>query len=499
MKSRTGRQILLDALLSQGVTTLFCGPEAPDSLPDMARKARLRVVCCRQEAAAGFMAEALGRLTGRAGVCYVRRGPGAAQAAVAVHMSAESSSPLLLLAEQVAAQSLGRGAAGEIDLRLMFGAPVAKWAVQADKARDLPRLLREALETAGSGRPGPVAVALPENVLDETSEFSLPQLQPPVHFGPRPNDLKRLMGLMAEAEKPLAIVGGGGWSADSSAAFAVFCASLDLPVLTGWGRGEVFPAAHDCYVGSLGPGADPALLARAAEADLLLAVGTRLGERTTQGYEFPALPEPKQRVIHVYPEASELNRVYPTALAIHAGVADFASALKTLPPHQTRSRPWRAELRALYTAWLARRDAVSRDIAGLLPADAVVINDTGSGWPDLDCSRPRRLLCSFAANTGYGLPAAIAAGLVWPERQIISFIDEAGFFKAATELDTARREKTHAVFVVLCGRQGTGDALRLAKAGGIVAEAASAAEFPSAFKRALAAGEPALMVLDRGT
>jgi acetolactate synthase-1/2/3 large subunit len=332
MKKRSGGNILIESLRAHGVKKIFCVPGESylDALDALSGANDIKTVTCRQEGGAAFMAEAYAKLTGHAGICFVTRGPGACNAAIGVHTAMQDSTPMILLVGQVGREMRGREAFQEIDYRQMFKPPISKWAVEIENVADIPQVMQQAFETAESGRPGPVVVALPEDMLCEESDVEILYPQPRAHFAPQHHDIMKLREILQSAERPLVIVGGGSWKEGAIRAFEKFCASNHLPVVASFRRQDAFANDHDSYVGVLGTTVDAGLLKEVAAADVILAVGTRLGEIATQGYDIIKPGTPVQKLIHVYPEASELNRVYQSALAIHSTVEEFAKAVENL-------------------------------------------------------------------------------------------------------------------------------------------------------------------------
>ena len=448
---RTGGQILVDALVAQGAGLAFCVPgesylEVLDAAVD---RPGLRLVTCRQEGGAAFMAEAYGKLTGRPGICMVTRGPGACNAAIGVHTAFQDSTPMILLVGQVARDQMEREAFQEIDYRRMFG-NVAKWAAEIDSAARIPEFVARAWRAAISGRPGPVVLALPEDMLREGAEVADPGPVTPVQAHPGAADMDRLADLLARARRPLAIAGGSGWSDGSAALLRAFAEAWDLPVACSFRRQDLMHNASPCFAGDLGTGPNPALLERVRAADLILAVGTRLGEIATQGYTLLAPPKLRQTLAHVHADAGELGRVYQPDLAIHAAPGPFAAAAALLtPPAALPWAGWREGARHDYQAWqvpqpwdgpldLGRIMLWLRD---RLPADAVVTNDAGnfSGWGHrfLRYGRPGRQLGPTSGAMGYAVPSAVGAKIAEPHRMVLALVGDGGFLMTGQEIATA--------------------------------------------------------------
>jgi len=531
--SRTGARALVQALRRNGIDMVFAVPGESylavlDALYD--EREAVRLIVCRQEGGAAFMAEAYGKLTGRPGVCLVTRGPGACNAAIGVHVARQDSTPMLLVMGQVARPHLGREAFQEIDPPAVFGS-MAKWAAQVDDPGRIPEAVSRAVHTALQGRPGPVVLAVPEDVLRADTAVPDPDAAVPARAHPDPAALARLGDALAAAERPVGIVGGGGWSAAARADLSAFAGAWRLPVATAFRRADYMDNEHPCYAGDLGLGPNPALAERVRRADLLLAVGARLGEVTTSGYALVAAPRPAQRLIHVHADPAELGRVYRPDVAVNADSGAFLAAARALPAPGVPPR-WATETeraRAEYLAWQAPQPGpgalqLGEIVAWLrdrLPADAIVCNGAGNyagwlhryyryrGW--------RSQLAPTAGSMGYGVPAAVAAGLVHPERVVVSVNGDGCFLMNGQELATAVQYGVAIVVLVVDnGMYGTirmhqeraypgrvyGTALTnpdfaaLARAHGALGETvARTAEFAPAFERALAARRPALLHL----
>ena len=389
--TRTGGQVVADHLVAQGVTTAF-GVAGESFLPVLdaiwQRRDRLRFVPARHEATASHMAEAWGKLTGRPGVCLVTRGPGAAHAAVGVHTAAQDSTPLLLLVGQVRREHRGREAFQEVDLAALF-APIARWAVEVERADDLPAVLARAWEAMLGDRPGPVVVALPEDVLREQTDAGDVPLIIPTWREPEADDVDYLHGLVADAERPLIVVGGPRWLQGTGDALAAWAQASGVPVAAQFRRQDRIDNASPAYVGDLGLGCNPALEARVAEADLVVLLGGRFGEIPSGGYaRLPVEPRAGRRLVHVHADPAELGRVWQPDLGIAAAAPLVVAGLAALGPlDPAPRRGWAAELRADYAAWsepaprgLAGVDlgAVVAHLRDALPADAVVANGAGN-------------------------------------------------------------------------------------------------------------------------
>jgi acetolactate synthase I/II/III large subunit len=420
----------------------------------------IRLITCRQEGGAAFMAEAYGKLTGRPGVLLVTRGPGACNASIGIHTAFQDSTPMVVLVGQVARHQLDREAFQEVDFRKMF-APLAKGVAQIDLAERVPELINQAFQVATSGRPGPVVLALPEDMLRDRRAAAVVGPYRPVRAHPGAADLAELRRLLAAAERPMMLVGGGGWSNEACRDINRFAQDNDLPVCCSFRRQDILDNRLPCFVGDLGTGASPSLVARIKEADLLLAVGARIGEITSQSYTLLGIPDPGKMLIHVYAGAEELGRVFRPSLAILSGMPEFAAAAAALPPVASpRWSPWREAARAEYEAGLVPSASggpldlgeIMGWLRNRLPDDAIVTSDAGnfSGWPNrfLQYRRPGRQLGPTSGAMGYGVPAAVAAKLVHPDRMVVGFCGDGGFMMTGQELATAALEGTGPVILL---------------------------------------------------
>jgi len=530
---RTGGEIVVANLLAQGVDLAFGVPGESylavlDALADTA--GRLRFIVCRQEGGAAYMAETYGKLTGRPGIAFVTRGPGATNAGIGVHTALQDSTPMLLFVGQVGGDMVDREAFQEVDYRRMYGS-VAKWVAQIDRAVRIPEYIAHAFRVAMSGRPGPVVLALPEDMLTSRAVTSDAPCVDPVDSAPPPAAIAAAHAMLAAATRPLVIVGGSRWSTEARAALADFARANRLPVACAFRRQELFDHRDPHYAGDVGIAVDPSLAARVREADVLLVLGERLGEMTTGGYTLLDVPVPRQRLIHVHPSPDELGRVYQPALPIAATPLTFLAAMAALPPLAVPA--WQAQLESIgaaRAAWRAPRPVPGdvdlwRIVLWLderLPANAIVTNGAGNYTTWLHrLYRYRSLgsqLAPYSGAMGYGVPSAVAAKLVHPQRPVVSWNGDGCFLMNGQELATAVQYDLGIVFVVIDnGMYGTirmhqerrhpgrvsGTSLRnpdfaaLARAYGVLGETVeSTAQFVPAFERALAsadAGIPALL------
>jgi acetolactate synthase I/II/III large subunit len=343
MSSRTGGKLLVDQLKIHGVDTAFCVPgESYLAVIDAFYGAReqMRLIVCRQEGGAAFMAEAYGKLTGKPGICLVTRGPGATNASIGVHTAYQDSTPMILFIGQVGGDVAEREAFQEMDYRRMYG-QMSKWVAQIDRAERIPEMLSHAFHVTVSGRPGPVVLALPEDML--ASRVATADGRPYVRIKAHPGtlDLERMHEMLSAARRPLVILGGGDWSSGACNDIKAFIEANNLPAACSFRRQDLLDNRHPNYAGDVGIGINPALARRIREADLVLAIGPRLGEMTTGGYTLFPIPNPDQGFVHVHPGAEELGRVYRADLMINAGMAEFAAAASKLPAvDSTRWRDW---------------------------------------------------------------------------------------------------------------------------------------------------------------
>ncbi len=542
MQERTGGQLVVDQLAANGIEAAFCVPgESYLAVLDALYDTETRLITCRHEAGAANMAVAYGKLTGRPGVCLVTRGPGATQASVGVHTAAQDSAPLLLLVGQVGRRVRGRESFQELDVPAVFG-PMAKWAAEADDPARLPELLARAFEVATSGRPGPVVLALPEDVLAATARVADARPARPVAPGVAPAALARLRELLGGARRPLVIAGGPGWTEAAAADLRAVAEASRLPVAASWRSQDVLDNRSPSYVGDLGVSTNPALAERVRAADLVVAVGPRLGEITTGGYRLLEAPVPRQRLVHVHPGLAELGRLYQPDLAVNAAVAPFLAAWRSVPP--VRGDAWAAWTEAArfnYQAWVRpwpadgpARPGASPAAPGLvdlgqalamlrerLPDDAILASGAGnySIWLHrfFQFRRHGTQLAPKSGAMGFALPAALAAKVVHPRRTVVAVTGDGDFLMCGHELATAVQHRLEVVVLVVDnGMYGTirmhqeraypgrviatdlqnPDFAALAEAYGAAGETVAAtADLPAALDRAFAAGRPAVLAL----
>jgi len=463
MDARPGGKILIDQLEIQGVERIYCVPGESylAALDALYNHPTITTVVCRQEGGAAMMAEAEAKLTGRPGIAFVTRGPGATNAAAGVHIAFQDSTPMLLLIGQVGRDASDREAFQEVEFRQMF-APLAKWTAQIERAERIPEYISRAFHVAMSGRPGPVVLALPEDMLVEEASVAdaAPALKVGAQFGP--GDLAEIAEMLEHAQRPLLLLGGGGWTGQASADIQSFAEHYDLPVACVFRCQDYFDNHHPNYIGDVGIGINPKLAERVREADLVIAIGPRLGEMTTSGYTLLDVPDPKQKLIHIHASAGELGRVYRPALAVNAASPAAASALASLKAK--RSEPWSKWREAGRNDYLAniepqetpgdvKMEKIVRWLSETLPRNAIIANGAGNyaGWLAryYQYSPYRTQLGPTSGSMGYGLPGAIAAKLVYPERTVVAFAGDGCFLMTSQELATAVQYRL-AIVIIVC-------------------------------------------------
>ena len=456
MSSRTGARLLVDQLLIQGVNHAFTVPGESflavlDALYDS--RDMVKLIVNRHESGATFMAEAYAKLTGQPGVAFVTRGPGATNAAIGVHVAHQDSSPLILFIGQVGNDFVEREAFQEIDYRRMFG-QMTKWVAQIDRADRVPEFVARAFQVATSGRAGPVVLALPEDMQSVKAEVGDALCHQPVLGAPSDMQIAALRRLLGRAQRPLVILGGFGWTPAACDNFKRFAEANYLPVACAFRFQDLFDNRHPNYIGDVGVGINPKLAQRIKDADLILAIGPRLGEMTTSGYTLLDAPVPAQTLIHVHPGAEELGRVFQAQLMINSGLAQFASRLAMMVPIE--EPPWRETVtsaRDELEAWQQRPAVYAHGdppldlweamqiLSRAIPPDAIIANGAGNfaTWAHRfwRYSGLRTQIAPTAGAMGYGVPAAIAAKIAAPERTVIALAGDGDFLMTGQELATA--------------------------------------------------------------
>lgn len=531
LQARTGAQILVDALKIHGARMAFGVPGESylavlDALHDA--KSHIPFINCRNEGGAANMAEAYGKLTGEPGLLFVTRGPGASNATIGLHTAQQDSTPMIMFIGQVGSDFTDREAFQEVDYRRVYGS-MTKWVAQIDRADRMAEYISHAYHTAVSGRPGPVVLALPEDMLTQTATVPDGERYKRIAAHPGPADLRRLREMLARAERPLVILGGSGWTEQACADLRAFAEANELPVATGFRRAYLYDNRLPNYVGDVGIGINPALAARVKSADLLLVIGSRMGEMASSGYTLLDVPRPRQQLVHVMSGAEELGRVYQAELPINSGMPEFAAALRGLPTIERRPWvEWKEGARADYEQWLVPGTmpgaldlgAVVAHLRKRLPPGAIVTNGAGnfSGWVHRfhQYTGLGTELAPTSGAMGYGLPAAVAAKLVHPDRIVVSVAGDGDFQMNCQELGTAMQYGAAVVHLIVNnGMYGTirmhqereypervsgtslvnPDFVALARAYGLHGEVVEAtAQFEAALERALAS--PTGAVLD---
>ena len=527
---RTGGEILIDALRINGVERAFCVPgesylAALDALHDA--KEDIELIVCRQEGGATYMAEAYAKLTGKPGIAFVTRGPGATNASVGIHTAFQDSTPMILFIGQVASDQVEREAFQEVDYRRMFG-QMAKWVVQIDDVARIPELVSQAFHRAVNGRPGPVVVALPEDMLTDHASVSDVPAHKKIEISAGAEQLQELTELVKQAERPVVMLGGSGWDKQAVADMEAFCTANNLPVATSFRCQDLFNNALSNYAGELGTSANPKLIQSIKDSDLLLVIGARIGEMTSAGYTMVNIPVPDQKLIHVHSGAEELGRVYYPTLPINATMAAFAKQLRALGKiGSDKWASWTAELNKNYNDNLqhapipgnVQMGEIMQWMRANLPEDTIMTTGAGNytAWPHrfYQYKTFRTQLGATNGSMGYGVPAAIAAKLTDRDRTVIAFAGDGCFMMNGQELATAMQYDARVVFIVVNnGMYGTirmhqertypgrvsGTALAnpdfaaLAQAYGLHGEVVeNTDEFFPAFERSVASGKPALI------
>ena len=530
-QQRHGGRILADALVAQGIDHVFEVPgesflDALDGLYDVDNK--LKLITCRFEAGAVNMAEAYGKLTGRPAAAFVTRGPGACHGAIGVHVAFQDSTPMLLFVGQIPHEDTGRDAFQEVDYRQMF-APLAKWVTQIDHTHRIPEVIAHAVDVATSGRPGPVVIALSEEMQRIMVDVpDLPRAQVSVAF-PDPAALTQMRDMIAQAKKPIALVGGSCWSAEGRAALHRFLIDNKLPVATGFRRQAHFDGTTDNFIGDVGVGSDPGLLGKMKEADLIVAIGSRLGDAVTQGYTLLDMAGATP-IIQILPDGAEIGRVFRPALGIVSDLNTFAIAAAALDPIAKPGwTAWTKDLRSLREAQRAvpnyegtlNLGTAMRELETMLAPDAIVTTDAGNfaGWATrfLNFGENQRYIGPTNGAMGYSVPAAIGAKITFPDRMVVAMVGDGGFMMTGQEIATAFHHGVAPIILVFNnGMYGTirmhqerhhpfrvsGTALTnpdfakfIEAFGGHGEVVTETAQFAPAFRRAVESGKPALIEL----
>ena len=463
--SRSGGQILVDALKIHGVDTAFGVPgESYLDVLDALHDSDIRFIINRQEGGAAFMAEAYGKMTGKPGICFVTRGPGATNASIGVHTAYQDSTPMILFIGQVGNDFTDREAFQEIDYRRMFG-QMAKWVTQIDRADRIPEYMARAFQVATSGRPGPVVLALPEDMLIAIAAVADTKRYTPVQASPSSAQIDTLRSMLAEAKRPVVLLGGATWNAQACMDLARFAEANALPVGCTFRFQDLLDNAHPNYIGDVGIGINPKLAARVRDADLLIAIGPRLGEMTTSGYSLLASPVPKQRLVHFHADAEELGSVYQAELMINSGAPQACAMLAAMVPVDASA--WagsvseaRAELAAyqeqppIFQDGLAPLDLwqVVQQLQAAVPKDTIITNGAGNyaSWAHrfYRYGGMRTQLAPTNGAMGYGVPAGVAAKIIDPQRTVVTFAGDGEYMMNGQELATAVQYKAGVLIIV---------------------------------------------------
>ena len=529
LTERTGGQLIVDCLQAQGVDHVFCVPgESYLAVLDALHDASINVTVCRQEGGAVMMADASARLNGRPGIAMVTRGPGATNASAGIHIAEHDSVPLILFVGQIETGMKERGAFQEMDYKAYFGS-TAKWVTEITDPARVPEIISRAFHVAMQGRPGPVVIALPEDMLVATAHVAAGPRVEAIETWPGQTQMAELQKMLWAAKRPIAILGGSGWSEKARASMIRFAERFDLPVATSFRRAMLFDGDHPNYAGEIGIGPNPKLKARIEGADLVLLIGGRMAEMPSQAYTLFDIPVPKQKLVHVHADAEELGRVYHPTLGIHASPRAFAAALETLQPPQTIA--WAEARKTAREDFLAWTDIIPtvpgafqigeavRWLRDRIPHDTVITNGAGNYaiWPGRFL-RFRNYGTQVAPNSGsmgFGVPAAVGAKRAFPYRMVIAFAGDGCFLMNGQEFATAvQYDLPIIVIVVDNGIYGTirmhqereypgrisatqlknPDFAAYARAfGGHGETVRKTDEFAPAFERAVASGKPAIL------
>ncbi|TMM49066.1 thiamine pyrophosphate-binding protein [Qipengyuania marisflavi] len=455
-------RLLVDCLIEQGCDRVFTVPGESflQVLDALGQQDTVEVVTCRQEGGVAFMACADGAMTERPGVAFVTRGPGATNASIGVHVAMQDSQPMILFVGDVDSGMRDREGFQEVDFAAFFG-PICKWAARIDDADRIPEYIARAYATAISGRPGPVVLALPEDMLSRATEAQpRARMERPAQ-APCPDAMQAMMAMLGDAASPVAIIGGAGWSAKAREHFQLFAERLGIPVATAFRRQDAIAPTSQVYAGNLGYGTNPKLVERVKNADLILAVGARLGEATTDGYTVPPLSDADRKLVHIHPDPEELNRVYAADLAICADMGEFAESAALWDDDTVLSFDAGAQAHAEWESWATAHPADHTLDMGqavtfmrdTLPADTIICNGAGNfaGWWHRYwryAGFPSQLAPTCGAM-GYGVPAAVAAALRFPDRTVVAVAGDGDFLMNGQELATAVQHDANLIVIVV--------------------------------------------------
>jgi acetolactate synthase-1/2/3 large subunit len=525
----SGGQILISSLVQQGVEHVFCVPgESYLAALDAMHDSSIKVTVCRQEGGAAMMAEAAGKLTGRPGICFVTRGPGATNASPGIHIAAQDSTPLILFVGQVERGMREREAFQEVDYKQFFGG-MAKWVAEIDDPSRIQEFVSRAFHVATSGRPGPVVLSLPEDVLTETVTAKPVDGWRQIETHPGPAEISEFIELLNSSQRPFAILGGSRWSSEAVRSMERFAERHGIAVGTSFRRHALFDPGHPCYAGEVGVGINPKLKQRIQESDLILLLGGRLSELPSSSYTLLDIPQPSQKFVHVHPGTEEIGRVYRPHLGINASPTAFAAAIDRVG-HQPapRATGWLNQARADYLEWseqppanpgAVQIGAIVQWLRQALPDDSIVTTGAGNyaGWVQrfFLFRKFGTQLAPTSGSMGYGIPAAVAAKRLYPDRTVVAFAGDGCFLMNGQEFATAVQYQLPIIVIVVNnGMYGTirmhqereyperivatnlvnPDFAQYARAFGGHGETVNATEqFASAFDRARASKKPAII------
>ena len=528
---RTGGQIIVDCLRLHGVNTVFCVPGESylatlDAFYDVQEE--IKLVVCRQEGGVSNMAEAWGKMTGKPGIGFVTRGPGATNASIGIHTAQQDSTPLILFIGQIARDMSEREAFQEVDYRRMFG-EMTKWVAQIENAARIPEMISRAFHVATSGRPGPVVLALPEDMQTERAVADAGRSCRATQAYPGNSDMEVFRKMLADARKPLVLAGGGGWTQKACNDLTTFAEANTLPVATAFRRQDLMDNRHPCFAGVVGLGINPKLKNRLDDTDLLIVLGTQLGEIVSGGYTYFTFPKPKQTMVHIAAGVDEIDKVYQADLGINAGMAEFCAAATDLPPVDT---PWSGETKAAHEDYVAfstpaempgnvNYSEIISWLSDNLPEDAIITNGAGNYtvWVHrfFRYKQYGTQLAPQSGAMGYGVPSGVAAGIRHPDRVVVSFNGDGCFQMNGLEIGTAVQYGTKTIFIVVNnGMYGTirmhqethypkrksgtdlynPDFAALARSYGAIGETVTTtSDFADVFERCCAANGPSLIEL----
>lgn len=525
---RHGGNLLIESLVALGARTSFGVPgESFLAALDAMHESDHRFVLCRQEGGAAFMAAAWGKLTGQPGVCFVTRGPGATNAAIGVHTAMQDSSPMILFVGQIGTDQREREAFQEVNYRAVFGT-MAKWVAEIDHVERIPEMVSRAWSVALSGRPGPVVLALPEDMLSALTQVpALTRGAVPMEAAPSGEALEAARGVLAGAKQPLILMAGANWSAEGRAGVQTFAEGSDIPVVCGFRYQDQFDNFSRCYAGEAGVGMPENVKRLIREADVILALNVRFGEMMTDAWSLLEVPVPAQRIVHVHSSAEEIGKIYQPEVGVHAGHNNFA---KLLVPVAGDWADWRERARAAFEAGFdldplpspVDMGAVTAHLRDVLPDDVILTNGAGNFavWPNkfFRFGAQARLLAPQSGAMGYGVPAAVAACVAHPKRRVVCFAGDGDFQMNGQELATARQAGAAPVILIVNnGIYGTirahqereypgrvsgtemvsPDFAALARSYGMHGERVeTTADFPEAFARACASETGAVLDLN---